>query len=132
MGEIYVEVDENDKPAKQGNFVEATLELGRNLVTTAVMAAASAKVMGNEIGVVLQPFIPTIASSAQALMAVFLLSISLFWLVLSGMRYFKYFESNFRKKGGFIKFAAAAPLMILAGLALVVLTFGAAAIGIKK
>lgn len=65
-------------------------------------------------------------------MAIFLLSMSLFWLILSGMRYFKYFESNFRKKGRIIKFSAAASLMILAGVALVVLTFGVAAIGVKK
>lgn len=133
MSRVSVEIAKDDQLVKQGSFVEATLELGRNLVTTAVMAAASAKVMGDEIGAVLQPFVSlAVAPSVQAVMAIFLLSMSLFWLILSGMRYFKYFESNFRKKGGIIKFSAAAPLMILAGVALVVLTFGVAAIGVKK
>lgn len=133
MSRVSVEIAKDDQLVKQGSFVEATLELGRNLVTTAIMAAASAKVMGDEIGAVLQSFVSlAIAPSVQAVMAIFLLSMSLFWLILSGMRYFKYFESSFREKGGFIKFSAAAPLMILAGLALVVLTFGAAAIGVKK
>ncbi|MCD0280006.1 hypothetical protein JWH04_13845 [Xanthomonas melonis] len=132
MSRVSVEIAKDDQLVKQGSFVEATLELGRNLVTTAVMAAASAKVMGDEIGAVLQPFVSlAVAPSVQAVMAIFLLSMSLFWLILSGMRYFKYFESNFRKKGG-IKFSAAASLMILAGVALVVLTFGVAAIGVKK
>ncbi|CAG2084462.1 hypothetical protein XCY_000646 [Xanthomonas arboricola pv. juglandis] len=43
-----MKLQKDDQLVKQGSFVEATLELGRNLVTTAVMAAASAKVMGNE------------------------------------------------------------------------------------
>lgn len=53
----------------------------------------------------------------------------MFWLILTGKHYVKYFEVNFRNKGGFLKYIAIAPLMILGGLAVVVINFGAAVIG---
>ncbi|MBB3836013.1 hypothetical protein FHR55_004282 [Xanthomonas arboricola] len=117
------------QPVERGSFVGATLELGRNLVTAAVMAAASARVMSSDISILLKQFLSlTLAPFVQVSIAISLLSISMLWLLLSGKHYFGYFKVDFRRKRGFLKYLAIAPLMIFVGLVMIAITFGAVVI----